>query len=654
MAETNFNSLQTKPSFTKHRVVPTYFDAEQLGVKPKDKDVGFLTASHERAFREALAARDYIKALMEGEAKDGRPTVITSWSSAKELPAIEGEKSAAYLVRPNVRPDEEHADYRRIDHPALRGWRWAGKTAEGHPIFVQGDALVHPDIYQKLNNNLGRSALRTFQIDIAGHAFRPGNVALNVSSEIKHAILSFSGFHQTTLGIHAIEHRTRPLNLPELDLNQPDQRLLVDHGLNIAQYDAMEAFGEGAVSGGLVTKIPIIGPLYHTYVDYLFKSYLPKIKMGMALNALQRNRRVYGKNLNNHQIVALTAKQANAAFGGLNYKLLGRNKTLQDVMRLTLMAPDFTEARARFAGQASRPHGREQLVALLVGALGIYTLARILNFMLTDQGQWDKPFSLVLDGREYRLRTVQGDLLEAVSHPGEFVRNRLSPLLGTSIQVLEGRDRFGHKQSLSRLARDMARNNVPIPLQPWTKDSDDPWAKRALSMILKMVGVNEKQALPDAMQKAEELRRTGDHERTPEQREHWRQIRRAIDDYHKSNGKDYSTALKLVQSHQLSEYERHELEAGMRMPPIAFAVRGLSAEDVLQVYEKATDQEKRDLLRYQHESFEHVIEKRMEAAARAQFEDRVNDANEQRQEAKRLVQEFQKMTQPKPQSVAAH
>lgn len=261
MAEMNFNSLQTKPSFTKRRTLPTYFDAEQLGFKPKDKDVGFLTASHERAFREALAARDYIKALMDGEAGDGRPLVITSWSSAKELPAIEGEKSAAYLVRPNIRPEEEYADYWRIDHPALRGWRWAGKTAEGDPIFVQGDALVHPDIYQKLKNNLGRSALRTFQIDIAGHAFRPGNVALNVSSEIKHAILSFSGFHQTTLGIHAIENRTRPFNLPELDLNQVDQRLLIDHGLNVAQYDAMEAFGEGVASGGLVTKIPIIGPL---------------------------------------------------------------------------------------------------------------------------------------------------------------------------------------------------------------------------------------------------------------------------------------------------------------------------------------------------------------------------------------------------------
>jgi len=91
---------------------------------------------------------------------------------------------------------------------------------------------------------------------------------------------------------------------------------------------------------------------------------------------------VYGEKLSEDQLAALTARQANAAFGGLNYKMLGRNKTLQDVLRLAFMAPDFTEARARFAGQAAKPYGREQLAALVGGAVAFYVLARILNEML--------------------------------------------------------------------------------------------------------------------------------------------------------------------------------------------------------------------------------------------------------------------------------
>ena len=42
---------------------------------------------------------------------------------------------------------------------------------------------------------------------------------------------------------------------------------------------------------------------------------------------------------------------------------------------------------------------------------------------------------------------------------------------------------------------------------------------------------------------------------------------------------------------------------------LLFAVKGHPAEDVLNVYEKATDQEKRDLLRYDHEAFERLVKR---------------------------------------------
>ena len=592
MAEMNFNSLQTKPSFTKERKLPTYFDGEQIGLKPKDKDVGFLTASHERAFREALAARAYIKSLMEGKASDGRPLVATSWASAKELPATEGIKSTAYLVKPNITPEAQFADYRPIDHPALRGWRWVGKTETGQPIFVQGDALVHPEIYTKLKNNLGKSAIRSYAMEIGGHTVRPGAAVLNVSSEIKHAILSFSGFHQTTLGIHALEHRTLPAAMPELDLSQPKQRFLVDHGLMVAQYDAAEAFGEGLASGGLVTKIPGIGPAYHTYTDYLFKSYLPRVKMAMALNALERNTRIYGDKLSADQIGALTARQANAAFGGLNYKLLGRNKTLQDVMRLAFMAPDFTEARARFVSQAARPYGREQLTALIGGALAFYTVGRILNQAVDNDPHWDKPFSLVHNGKEYKLRTVQGDFWSAVNEPGKYVRNRLSPLASTSIMAAEGRDRFGRKQSLGELAKDVATSNVPIPLQSWTKESDDPLAKKAFSTILKMVGVNESTERSKAEQLALDLGWHSDRAMTTEQKEHYALRRRIIEEGAKGNWKPLFDARA---QGQVDQREVHQIEHDVRLGPLATRVNHFKYGDFMKVYEAATPTEKKQL-----------------------------------------------------------
>lgn len=492
IAEMQFNSLITKPGFTKERKLPTYFDAEQLGFTPKDKDVGYLTAIHERSFREALAARDYIKSLMEGKAEDGRPLVTTSPSSAKQISDADGEKSASYLIKPNVGADEDYADYRTLDHPALRGWRWAGKTDAGESIFVQGDALVHPEIYAKLRNNLGRSGVRDWAVEIGGHTFHPGATALNVSQSIKGAILSLSGFHQTTLGAHALEHRTRPAFMADLDLNDPVEKKLVDHGLMVAHYDAEDAFGEGVASGGIVTKIPGIGPAYHAYSKYLFSDYLPRIKMAMAKNALKRNTEVYGKKLTEDQIYALTARQSNAAFGGLNMKMLGRNKTMQDVLRLGLMAPDFLEARGRFVGQAVKPYGHEQLAALLGGGLVLYTLARILNEMSDGQAHWDKPFAVVHHGKEYGMRFVQEDLYNLLTEPGKFAMNRLSPIVHTAIQVGEGRDQFGRKASIGKQAVNAAKSNVPIPLQPWTRTSHETKAEKAIESIYKMVGINVK------------------------------------------------------------------------------------------------------------------------------------------------------------------
>lgn len=511
-AELNFNTLKTNPSFSKRRVLPTYFDAEQLGFEPKDKDVGYLTSVHERSLREALAARAYIKSLNQGKEDDGRPLLIASWASAKEVAGEDAEGNPldpAYLIKPNLPRGEQYADYMTLDHPALRGWRWAAEI-DGKPVFVKGDVLVHPAIYRKLKNNLGTSALRRYEITVGDKTVRPGDIALNAVGQVKHFVLSFSGFHQTTLAVHALEHKvnpaipqeianalvrhtvnrdfTAPGTLPKLDLNDPVQSDLVDHGLMVAHYDAMEAFGEGVASGGGVTKIPGIGPLYRNYVEYLFKDYMPRLKMQMAKAALERNRKRY-PDLNKDQLYALTASQANAAFGGLNYRMLGRNKTFQDTLRLLLMAPDFTEARGRFAAQAGTKYGREQLMALMLGAAVMYTITRIINEMSDKDPHWAKPFAVVHDGKEYHLRTIQGDLLDAGGDLRRFLRNRVSPPV--SFIFSDDKYRKKHESILDEI-KSRGEGAVPIPVQPWMYESRDSNAEKAFDSVMKMIGINER------------------------------------------------------------------------------------------------------------------------------------------------------------------
>jgi hypothetical protein len=338
----------------------------------------------------------------------------------------------------------------------MRRYKWVAKDSEGKSIFLEGDVLAHPEIAKHLKNVLTRSAIQNSKI---------GRAALRLSSEFKSTLLSLSAFHQVQLGVHGIEHLVNPLRLPKLDLEDSRQRALIDHGLMVASFDAHDAFSEGLHSSGIANKLPGVGKRLAQYQEYLFKDYLPRLKMSMALHALDRNVKRYGGKLSSDQILRFTTEQANAAFGHLNYAQLGRNRTLQDVLRLTLLAPDFLEARGRFVGQALKPYGREQARALATGAAVMYIGARVLNQVLNGNSYANDPkmaFSVRVKNRTYSLRTVQGDILQLITNPREFVEHRLNPVTTRPLlEAITGRDTFGRPRRAKDQLQDFAKTWCP-------------------------------------------------------------------------------------------------------------------------------------------------------------------------------------------------
>lgn len=526
--------LQPKPSFARQRVFDSFFEGEQAGFKPLSKDIGFLVANYELAFSKALASRNFIKSLQEGVASDGRPIVAPSGKGSQ----VETPGSEANFVHPHARGEEIH-DYRYINHPALRKWTVAGKDLAGAPIFQQGDLLVHPEYADAVHKLVKPSVIRQHPA---------GRLALRLSGEFKQTMLSLALFHQVQEGFHAVWHGISPLpsrgttgnffrpingalhldnNIAELNLDLPLQRNLVDHGLQVADFEGMQYFSEGVHGGGLVNRIPILGAKLHEYTDYLFRDYIPRLKMTLAIEAYHRNIDRYAGKLNHDQILELTSEQANAAFGELNYKMLGRSQSMQDALRLTLLAPDFLEARARFAGQAVKGiaepigklfgdketgYGAEQARALFIkNTIGVYVAARILNTLVDDDPHWDKPFSLVVrdkknpeNSREYTLRSVAGDIVHGISDPRNFTYHRLNPLyVRTGIEAATGRDEYGQPRSMYEQAKDMVLTGTPLAIQGKIRKSDESW----FNSMLNSLGVSnyryrssaERAALEDAM-----------------------------------------------------------------------------------------------------------------------------------------------------------
>jgi hypothetical protein len=501
MAELQTGKLTPSFRFAKHRIFDSYFDGEQAGHEPVTKDIGALITAYDQAFNRSLSARAFIKNLHLGNASDGRPIVSISGSGR---PVGDNEMVPdAYLIKPRAKAPDVR-DYQFIDHPALRKWKWVTNTAdfyeegfdpvepaqEGAPIVIEGDMVVHPEYAKHLTNVL-------MQRWLSSHELVPTILrgALNLQTELKQTMLSLSMFHQVQEGVHALGHRVNPILVPKLDLDNPEQYEGVAHGLKVAEYNALAEFSEGlSGGGGLLSRVPVLGTrILKPYTEYLFHDYIPRLKMATYLHIRDRNLARYADELQSNRmsrsdVLALSANQANVAYGELNYKMMGRNPNLQDAMRAFLLAPDFLESRAKFVGQALKPYGREQMVALGYLAATQYIGCRILNKLLDDDYHFDpaQAFTVVYGGHEYGLRSVPGDIIHLLSDPRRFFYHRLSPTVVAAVTAATGRDERGVKQDGGDQIKDFLKTPLPIVFR---MKHDDKWWEPFLNGI----GVSEKQ-----------------------------------------------------------------------------------------------------------------------------------------------------------------
>jgi hypothetical protein len=472
IADVDYSKMRTSADFMRKRILSSYFEGEQAGFKPRNKDIGYLLTAYDQAFTRAAASRGFVKNMLEGKAKDGRPLLVANADRATVIPAEEGK--GATLISPKFIGDE-FADFRPIAHSALRDWRWIGKDEAGNPIFHKGDLWAHPEVAGKLKNILSKSAVRNYTLRLAGKEVRPGAAVMNVSQKIKGSMLSYSLFHQVQLGVHALGHWVSPFSTKKvINLDHPTQMALVEHGLQIADYHAQEAFMDGH-SAAYAYRIPVIGRAAQMYSDWLFHEYVPQLKMRTALHILRRNTERYSGKLSKDQILSISADQANAAYGELNYSKLARSKSIQDGFRLIALAPDFTEARARFIGQALKPYGREQAIALVRGAAMIYVTARIANALINDgETHPEDPFGVKYAGKTYRLRSIAGDVEHLMTDPRGFFTVRENPTtLKPVLQLLSKVDEYGRPRPASKVVEDTLKGWTPIAIQKAIKNPQD-------------------------------------------------------------------------------------------------------------------------------------------------------------------------------------
>lgn len=478
--------------FSKERVFENYADAEQNGFKAQTKDISKLVGIYLNDMNNAINSRRFVAELNDTKASDGRPIVSARGGGT----TVEKSDKSVHLVYPDMAQDGT-ADYRKLDQPALHDWVFAGKDAEGNTTMVRGDLAVHPEAANHLSNVLSTSAISRWVYDRTGspisNAIKSGvNAILQTQAYLKGTGLSFSPFHQVQEGIHAIGHKINPLDVPNIDLRSPEQKDAIAVGLmlshdRISQSQFREGVGENG-SNLITLGLRKLGwgisraaaEKVDSYQDWLFTKYIPGLKFQTYQHILERNTARFSEELKSGkvsewQVKNLSAKQANAAYGHLNYADIGRDPTVQHIMQIALLAPDFLEARARFVGQALKglaggKVGAEQLQALMLLAITQVIGGRIANKLTNDEWDMKHPFEVRVGNTYYGFRSVPEDLYKLSTDFTGFAGGRISPLFGRFIQEgLFHTNYRGEHTSAGDAISDIFSGVVPGPFQAFAR-----------------------------------------------------------------------------------------------------------------------------------------------------------------------------------------
>lgn len=508
--------LNASVRYAKQRFHESFFHGEQAGLTPETKDIGKLLPIYMAEVNKAISDKQFVADMAKGKASDGR-LLLAPRGGGKVIEGTTPEEKGSVLVFPD-RASEDTADYKSLDQPALHAWKWAASDENGRPTLVKGDLAVHPEAATHLKNILGQSALREWwNSPSESTALNLGKGAAkflvdDVQQVGKATMLGFvSPFHQIQEGTHAIGHKVNPFGgLEKIDMRKPNQMDAAEHGLMLLP-DRVSAqqFREGLDGSRRNLLTNVLGKVggkagkaiqnwSDTYQDYLFKQYIPSLKLKTYEHILDRNTKRFANELATgkatiEQVKFLTAEQTNAAYGHLNYTDMGRNPTLQHVMQTLLLAPDFLEARARFAGQAVKgiasKTGREQLAALATLAGTQYVLARVLNKTLDDDYHWDEPFGVVVGGRRYTMRSVPEDIYKAFQDWRKFAGGRLSPLIGRGLlEGLSGINYRNEPTTLGETFTNIIAGMVPLTLQPATRGLSETGRDNPVSPFEQLLG----------------------------------------------------------------------------------------------------------------------------------------------------------------------
>lgn len=324
---------------------------------------------------------------------------------------------------------------------------------------------------------------------------------------VKTVNLSASVFHHITLTAQALYNNKGPIDfirhwqdLSKLDskiFNQAEEDFIRHTGTTTkisANFDTLSKLTDKGTVADKISNLPVLKQgkqLVEANNNLLFDKIQRWLKVTdynmKNLDYIGKHPNVTGEEL--FKAKSDIAKEVNLAYGGLNWKSLGRSKTGLNIERLALLAPDWTESSVRMLGKATERnlgghYARQQYITALVGGMLLTEgLNKMFTGHFTDKNPKGQEFTIQTSPGVYAslFRSGVGDAVKLGSNIAKFgviggvsksLQGKLSPLARVGIAQATNTDYLGRKitdpnngflQNTYNSVSNAAQQGLPIP-----------------------------------------------------------------------------------------------------------------------------------------------------------------------------------------------
>lgn len=365
--------LGLTPKFSLESVLENYQAGIDLGLKPKFKTVSDLVGWYEKTANKAIADRSMFNFLHDNGLIQPKQSAPQHWKSLdpdhfpiQKFKSLKKEYTGVLTAPPEV----AHVINNYLRDPSEMG---------GGVLHALADAA-------SLSKNMVLSS-GVPKTGLNAHGFNI--LARNVMSR------GISG------GIEAGRYLLNPKSAKDwLNENLKTAPAAMKDGLTLAVEDhpmdetgstgllknnAIEDKLQGTKIGvGLDKMLAFHGKYFE---DPLFKNVIPALKL-KHFNEMKADFIKTG--MDPRQAGQAAAHTTNSIYGGINWEAMGRSRTLQDLARATILAPDWFESNGRVGkGMAAALKDRKTPVGaayanIAKNMIGAYVAANVVNAMMTD------------------------------------------------------------------------------------------------------------------------------------------------------------------------------------------------------------------------------------------------------------------------------